>query len=351
MSLVDDELERRVTERLAGLDDMTFERRAAVAPRRRSAAGTVLVAAMCAVAIVAAVGLVVSRGQLNRKAPVTTTPAPAVDPVAHLPALKPGALRGVMWVTSGSCLRGSIDLATLQQSTITSDVCVAPGADRGILVPALRAPVLRVVDPSGRAVGSISTHGYSAIYVTHDGVVVCKQVGRRGRLRLFDGGTVPLSSCPQANDNLQFGQLRFVSAFADQPAIDPRRDAVVAAAVRLTPHLAAIGSDLYRDGQLFDSFDPPIGQVLSASDDGRVVLVSDALYTHLFVYRDGVRRAIDSDIATTGGMVSPDGRRLLLPHGPKVVVVLDAATLRPLARLDLQREFPLVANADHLSSS
>jgi len=107
----------------------------------------------------------------------------------------------------------------------------------------------------------------------------------------------------------------------------------------LSDGLGAVGTDLYRDGRLVASFDEPLGYIVSASDDGQVALLSDPLSTHLALYRHGARRDIEGDIATTGGVVSPDGGYLLLSHGPNVVVAVDAADLRPLARLDMRRGY------------
>src|SRR4051812_26682884 len=64
--------------------------------------------------------------------------------------------------------------------------------------------------------------------------------------------------------------------------------------------------------------------------------------TQLFVYRDGERHAIDPSLAGRGGVVSPDGSRVVLQRDERLLVVLDAATLRPLAQLRLDRRGALL---------
>jgi hypothetical protein len=161
----------------------------------------------------------------------------------------------------------------------------------------------------------------------------------QGRLRLFGGATTRLPSCPltEGLDGLLF-------AGADQKSVIDERGRRIAALTEPLPRfptvrqfgdgLLAIDADLYRDGRRIASFGDPDLAVLGASHDGKVALLSDTT-GRMFVYRDGVRHAIDAALATRGGVVAPDGRRLLLQRDNLVLLELDAATLRPLARLQL----------------
>src|SRR5262249_39992453 len=98
--------------------------------------------------------------------------------------------------------------------------------------------------------------------------------------------------------------------------------------------LLAIDGDLYRAGHRIASFGKPDLTVIGASRDGKVALLSDVT-GHMVVYRDGVPHAIDTSLASRGGVVAPDGKRLLLQRDNRTLLVLDATTLRPVARLEL----------------
>ena len=74
-----------------------------------------------------------------------------------------------------------------------------------------------------------------------------------------------------------------------------------------------------------------------------MTLVSDVARAHLAVMtRDGTRRSIDPALASRGGAFSPDGRHLLLQRDSDLLIEMDAATLRPLARVVLDPEAELL---------
>jgi hypothetical protein len=365
MSPVDEELERRVSDRLAGLDTMTFQRRTAPTPPRRRDTGPLLVVVGCLAAIATAVVLVTSRNTPAPAGHITTTPNPATpapkgDPTDRLPTLQPGQLHGVARATAGGCLVGTVDLAHVEQATTTVGACARPGAALGLELDfPPDARTFQVVDLTGRPVRTLTAPpGATMLDWTSEGVVFCDRVtpaltpapGSHGVLRRFDGGSdLQLPACPFTRD-VDGGVQLYASnggrdvvdqagrllAHGSKPFASDTRMLII------SDHLFAAGRDLYRDGRLVGSFGEPDWHIVSASADGRVVLVSDnttVFDQHFWIYRDGRRHAIDSTLATTGGAVAPDGRHVLVQHEPQVLLELDTATLRPLARLDLETEF------------
>ena len=83
--------------------------------------------------------------------------------------------------------------------------------------------------------------------------------------------------------------------------------------------------------------------LLGASRNGDIALVSDVARAHLAVMtRDGTRRDIEPALASRGGAFSPDGRHLLVQRDSDLLIQLDAVTLRPLARVELDPEAELL---------
>ncbi len=79
MSLADDELDRRMTEAFAALDDITVQRRADAPARRRSRVRPVLLASGCVAALAVAVAVVASR---REQTPVRQAGATVTTPLA-----------------------------------------------------------------------------------------------------------------------------------------------------------------------------------------------------------------------------------------------------------------------------
>jgi hypothetical protein len=365
MSPVDEELERRVSERLAGLDTMTFQRRPDPTALRRRDIRPLVVFVGCLAAIAMAVVLVTSRNAPAPAGRITTTPTPTTptpkgDPTDRLPTLQSGQLRGVVRATAGGCLVGTVDLAQVEQATTAVGACARPGGALGLKLPfPPDARTFQVVDLTGRPVRTVTTPtGATMLDWNSEGVVFCDRVrpdltpapGSHGILRRFDGGSdMQLPACPFTRD-LDGGVQLYASnggrdlvdlagrvlAHGSKPFAPDTRMLII------SDHLFAAGRDLYRDGRLVGSFGNPDWHIVSASADGRVALISDntTLFDqHFWIYRDGRPKAIDGTLATTGGAVAPDGRHVLVQHGPQVLLELDTATLRPLARLDLNTEF------------
>jgi hypothetical protein len=265
------------------------------------------------------------------------------DRLERLPPVAPGDLEGVLDLGGDGCARDRLDLGALVRTATPRDVCAAEGARFGVRLRDLRRNpgTLGVIDTDGNFVENVPVpQGWDWWGLTAAGIIFCDG-DERGRLRAFRGGTTPLSSCP-----LTVGPSGLLFASADRRAIvdgDGRR--VVSLRRRLPGFarvqtfgdgLIAVDADLYRAGRLVVSLDLTDGVVLGASRTGDVTLVSDAARAHLAVMlRDGTRRAIDPSLASRGGALSPDGRHLLLEHDDRLLLDLDVATLRPLARIDL----------------
>jgi hypothetical protein len=264
------------------------------------------------------------------------------DRLARLPELRPGELHGTL-VAVGleNCEWELLSLATLHARASATGVCAQPGALYGtqILTGGALPRDLRVLDLDGRQRRVIRVpKDLGAILLGRDGVVVCPRSLRSGRLLRFGGGTEVLRGCPISVTPLLF-------AGPDRRTIvDPRGRRIAALRTPLPldalvstigDGVLAVGTSIYRGGRLLATFDEPGGIVLGASRDGRVALIGNGTGLGLFLYRNGVARPIDTALATHVGTVSPDGSRLLVQHGDRQLIELDAATLRPLARIEL----------------
>ncbi len=272
------------------------------------------------------------------------------DRLERLPPLAPGDLEGRVDLGGNGCSRQALNLGTLDRTATRRDVCAAEGAEFGVRLRDLRRnpAKLGVIDTDGNFAEDVTVPaGWDWWGLTADGLVFCK--GRdQGRLRKFGGGTEPLPSCPltRAPQGLLFAaenRRRLVDG-AGRVVVTLRRPLPGFASVRtFGDGLLAVDSDLYREGRLIATYALADAVVLAASRSGDVALVSDAARAHLAVVaRDGERRAIDPALASRGGTFSPDGRHLLLQRDADLLIALDAATLRPLARVDLDPEAELL---------
>jgi hypothetical protein len=275
-----------------------------------------------------------------------TAPLPSIgslrERLDRLPPIAPGDLEGVVDLGGEGCSQQRLDLGTLVRTATSRDVCAAPGARFGVRLRDVRRgpPTLAVLDIDGNFSEYISVPGgWEWWGLTKEGIVFCDR--RQGRLRRFGGGTTRLPSCPIAQGPsgplfAAAGRRRLIDA-AGRSVVSLRRPLESFARVRLFgDSLISVEADLYRAGRLVASYDLTDAIVLGASRNGDVALVSDAARAHLAVMaRDGTRRAIDPVLASRGGAFSPDGRHLLVQRDLGLVLELDAATLRPLARLEL----------------
>ncbi len=323
----------------------------------------VAVGALVAVVILAAGSLVPQHGSGTATHEPGTTPATTAanatrelgslgDQLRRLPPLAPGDLQGVLYIASSNCTRQAIDLRTLAIRPVAGRPCPAGcvTAPRGCVVlrpqGGLGPQILLPDDP--RKVDELLRHQWLDWGVTPDGRVQCAtDFPKHARLRRPDGRVMPLPSCPlleTAAGRLVFaeaGRRRIVDEagrlIAPLPAPTASRPILV-----FGDGMAAVGTRLYRHGRQIVSFPEALGSIVSGDRTGRVAIVADATQTHLTVHVHGVSHRIDIALATTGGAVAPDGRTILLQHGPSLLIVLDAATLRPIARLDLSAGAQLV---------
>ena len=286
-------------------------------------------------------------------APTTSLPALGTlsDRLARLPEVAPGDLAGLLDFGGSGCEQVTLDLATFDVTGTERDVCAVPGAKFGVRLRDVRRnpDELGVVDLEGRPAETVAVPaGWDWWGMARDGIVFCRGSDGPGRLRRFGGGSTALPSCPltQARDGLLFlGRDR--RSIVDQAGrrLAAQRDRISRfASVRpFGDGLLAIDTDLFGpDGRRLGSFDDPDGLVVGASHDGRVVLVSEAAGTRLILYRDGKPHDIDQALATRGGLVSPDGRQVLVQRDARLLIELDATTLRPLGRLLLDRRGELL---------
>ena len=272
------------------------------------------------------------------------------DRLERLPAVAPGDLEGTIDLGGNGCSRQALNLGTLERTATRRDVCAAEGAKFGVRLRDLRRnpTTLGVIDTDGNFAENVTVPpGWDWWGLTSDGLVFCK--GRDGgRLRQFGGGSRPLPSCPltRATQSLLF-------ATADRRQIVDENGRRIVTLRKPLPSFAsvqtfgdgvlAVDADLYRAGRLIASYDLVDGVMLGASRSGDVALVSDVARAHLAVMtRDGTRRSIDPALASRGGAFSPDGRHLLLQRDSDLLIEMDAATLRPLARVDLDPEAELL---------
>ena len=267
--------------------------------------------------------------------------------LARLPAVAPGELDGVLYI-GGVCPTAILDLATLETATPPGDVCAAPGARFGIRYGDLQGDnrELPVVDLDGKPVETVhAPDGWEYSGLAQQGILFCRgDDGAEGRLRRFRGGTTRLPSCPltQTRAGLMLfpgGDGRSVIDERGRRVLALARPVQAGAGVReLGDGLLLVDHELYRDGRRIASYDEG-SYVTSASRDGQVALqwrikrLSDGSSEQLFVYYRGEWHAIGLEVVG-GGVVAPDGRRILLQHDDNTMIEIDPATRRPLARLE-----------------
>ncbi len=273
--------------------------------------------------------------------------------LARLPAVPPGELAGTLgFADDNGCWQLTLDLATLRTSAPPGGVCFATGGRAGVADFFGPLDPVRVVGLDGRTTDTIARpDGWDVWGVTRDGIVFCNfAAGDAARIRRFGRTWAPLPACPIANGR---DGLLFRGGPKGRSIVDERGRRVAALPHALDEFLRIRtlgdallvidsglygegrlpGSYLYADGRLLQSYRDPGGTVLSASRDGGVVLF--ATDRRLVVYRDGTAHPIDGTVATRGGVLSPDGTMLLVQHEQDLLILLDAVTLRPLARLPI----------------
>jgi len=265
------------------------------------------------------------------------------DRLARLPAVAPGELAGVLYI--GGCPTATLDLATLETATPPGEVCAAPGARLGIRLSDLQGDnrELPVVDLNGQPVETVHVpDGWDYSGLAQQGIVFCRGDDRpEGRLRRFRGGTTRLPSCPLTQTR---AGLMLYPGGDGRSVIDERGRRVAALArpfqaglsgVReVGDGLLAVDHELYRNGRRIASYDEG-STVVAAGRDGKVALLwgPDGPTPQLFVYHRGELHAIDLELVGAG-VVAPDGRRILLQFDDNTMIEIDAATRRPLARLE-----------------
>lgn len=269
------------------------------------------------------------------------------DQLARLPAVRPGQLVGVLDLVGDSCEPTTLDLATFARSESSPDVCRLAGAAFGarmVDVSPTGIPLtIAIVDTAGAVRERVKVPaGWPWWRVTAEGIVFCDLLQVRGRFRAFAGTTRRLPGCP-----LDATSPRLIFAGPGRRSlVDGAGRQIVALRAALpseaTVHvlgadLIAAGPDLYRAGRLIASvrLEPPFTEIISASRDGRVVLVGNASQNRIGVVRDGATHPIEPELANFTGVVAPDGRRLLLERSNSLLIEVGADTLRPIARLDL----------------
>jgi hypothetical protein len=269
------------------------------------------------------------------------------DQLARLPPVVPGELAGVLDLGTADCSPDHVDLSTLERASTHADICAAPGAKFGIRKREATDEEVIVRDLDGRRIEAVGVpSGWFFSGFTRQGIVFCDDGGdahAHGRLRRFLGSTTRLPSCPltQTRD----GRLLFASA-DHRSVIDERGRRVLTMAGHLpqVPDIRQIGdglfavnTELYRDGRRIASYGTEGVSILGASSDGSVALLQRDGTGELVVYRDGVSHALGNELTGDfpSGVVAPDGRRILLQRDREGAIVIDAATRRPLSRLDI----------------
>ena len=78
--------------------------------------------------------------------------------------------------------------------------------------------------------------------------------------------------------------------------------------------LLAVDAELYRNGRRIASYGKAGLTILGASRDGKVALLQQQDAKQLFVYHDGVANPVAAALSgdSGGGVVAPDGRRILI---------------------------------------
>src|SRR5262249_2653150 len=100
--------------------------------------------------------------------------------------------------------------------------------------------------------------------------------------------------------------------------------------------LLVVENELYRNGRRITSYGEGMS-ILGASGDGSVLLLQRDETRELVVHHRGVPHFLSKDLTGVAGsgVVSPDGGRILFQRDRGAAIVIDAATRRPLARLDI----------------
>jgi hypothetical protein len=266
------------------------------------------------------------------------------DQLARLPAVAPGELVGVLDVFAGDCSPDQVDLGTFERASAHTEICAAPGAKYGFRGgDDFPEDQVDVVDLDGRAVETVAVpSGWHLWGVARDGVVFCvdDRGTTRARLRRFLGTTTRLPSCPVGKT--RDGRLLFASADY-RSLIDERGRRIATLAGRLDTDIRPIGDDLlavnnelHRNGRRIASYGEGLS-ILGASSDGSVALLRRDETDELVVHYRGVPHALRKDLTgvSGSGVVAPDGGRILLNRDGEAAIVIDAATRRPLARLDI----------------
>jgi hypothetical protein len=295
---------------------------------------------------------------VTKSAPATSQASLATmsERLARLPDVAPGALLGVLHFRGDEgCAGQTVDLATMGWSSPPPGLCVAAGGRFGIRMSELEdeARRIRVRDLDGRVTEAVTPPEEWGLWgVARDGLIFCAGFGSGpARIRRFGGGSAPLPDCPiaQGPDGLLFpGPAR--ASILDETG---RRVVALREPLPVLPRIRVIGDrliavdgDLYVDGVLAVSYPDPRAIVLGASRDGGVMLVS--IGGRLVVYRQGTAHVIDGSLATGAGAVAADGTRVLVAHDESLLVLLNAATLQPVARLRID---PAAALLDWRSST
>jgi hypothetical protein len=269
------------------------------------------------------------------------------DQLARLPAVAPGELAGVLDVYADDCSPDQVDLGTFERASTHTDTCAAPGGKYGFRAGEYPEQQVDVVDLAGRPVESVPVpSGWFFGGLTREGIVFCFDDGEapRARLRRFLGTTTRrLPSCPLGRT--RDGRLLFAGADR-RSLIDERGRRLVTMAGHLRrgteirpigDGLLAINTELYRNGRRIASYGKGLA-ILGASSDGSVALLRRGETDELVVHHSGVSHALSKDLTgvSGGGVVAPDGGRILLQRDDrKGAIVIDAATRRPLARLEI----------------
>jgi hypothetical protein len=267
------------------------------------------------------------------------------DQLARLPAVAPGELAGVLDVFADDCSPDRIDLGTFERAATHTDTCAAPGAKYGIRSGDEPESQVEVVDLDGRPVETVAVpRGWWFSGVTREGIVFCidEDGATRARLRRFRSSTTRrLPSCPLSTRD---GRLLFASA--DRRSLIDERGRRIATMAGHLPRiteirpigdgLLAVNTELHRNGRRIASYGKGVS-ILGASSDGSVALLRNET-EELVVHHSGAQHALSRDLTgVTGyGVVAPDGRRILLQREDRDdAIVIDAATRRPLARLEI----------------
>ena len=268
------------------------------------------------------------------------------DQLARLPAVAPGELAGVLDVGAEDCSPDHVDLRTFERASTHADNCAAPGAKFGIRYREVTDDEVIVRDLHGRQADAVAVpSGWFFSGFTREGLVFCIDDGgaTRARLRRFLGTTTRLPSCPLGHT--RDGRLLFASADS-RSLIDERGHRIATMAGHLPriteirpigDGLLAVNTELHRNGRRIASYGKGLA-IVGASSDGSVALLRRNETGELVVHHSGVSHALSKDLTgdfAGSGVVAPDGGRILIQRDRGAAIVIDAATRRPLARLEI----------------